>query len=91
MREAIQDDRLIVRSSALNEDTNESSQAGKFESVGDVCGEKAFFEAVHTVVSSFDDTNPDNQILVQPMLQSVKNMWCCIYDGSEYNGKLLCD
>ena len=72
VREAIQDDRLIVRSSALNEDTNESSQAGKFESVGDVCGEKAFFEAVHTVVSSFDDTNPDNQILVQPMLQSVK-------------------
>lgn len=33
---------------------------------------KSFFEAVHTVVSSFDDTNPDNQILVQPMLQSVK-------------------
>lgn len=61
----------IVRSSALNEDTLESSQAGRFESVGNVHGREAFYEAVESVISSFEDDNPDNQILVQPMLQKV--------------------
>lgn len=63
---------VIVRSSAINEDTKESSQAGKFESVTDVYGEKAFHEAVNTVIASFDDDNEDNQVLVQPMLDNVK-------------------
>ncbi len=63
---------VIVRSSAINEDTKESSQAGKFESVANVCGEKAFNEAVNIVMASFDDDNEDNQILVQPMLNNVK-------------------
>lgn len=72
VQSVIPDNRLIIRSSALNEDTTVSSQAGKYESVGDVSGEEAFFDAVHTVISSFDDENPDNQILVQPMLNNVK-------------------
>lgn len=63
---------VIVRSSAINEDTKESSQAGKFESVADVRGEKAFHEAVNTVIASFDDDNENNQVLVQPMLDNVK-------------------
>lgn len=65
-------EKWIVRSSALNEDTEASSQAGKFESVGDVSGQESFFSAVNTVIASFDDGNPDNQILVQPMLKNVK-------------------
>lgn len=36
-------EKWIVRSSALNEDTEASSQAGKFESVGDVSGQESFF------------------------------------------------
>ena len=63
---------VIVRSSAINEDTQESSQAGKFESVGHVKGRQAFEDAVNTVIASFDDDNEANQVLVQPMLQNVK-------------------
>ncbi len=62
---------LIVRSSALNEDTASESQAGKFESVGDVTGYENFVQAVNRVIESFDDNNMDNQILVQPMLKNV--------------------
>jgi len=37
---------VIVRSSALNEDTQTQSQAGKYVSIADVSGEKAFQAAV---------------------------------------------
>ncbi len=63
---------FIVRSSALNEDTANSSQAGKFESVADVSGKEKFFQVVDTVINSFDNRNLGNQILVQPMLKDVK-------------------
>ncbi len=63
---------VIVRSSAINEDTQESSQAGRFESIGHVQGRQAFIDAVNAVIASFDDDNEANQILVQPMLQDVK-------------------
>lgn len=68
---AIQADEWIVRSSAICEDTAESSQAGRFESVGDVRGREAFYDAVQSVIGSFGDDNPDNQVLVQPMLHNV--------------------
>ncbi len=63
---------FIVRSSALNEDTIDASQAGKFESVGHISGKENFFNAVNKVINSFDDNNPGNQVLVQPMLKNVK-------------------
>lgn len=63
---------FIVRSSALNEDTADASQAGKFESVGHISGKENFFNAVGRVIDSFDDNNPGNQVLVQPMLKDVK-------------------
>lgn len=69
---AMKSDEWIVRSSALNEDTAESSQAGKFDSVGHVHGKTEFGHAVEQVISSFGDDNPDNQVLVQPMLRDVK-------------------
>lgn len=62
---------FIVRSSALNEDTTESSQAGKFESIKNVQNELEFLRAVDTVITSFDNDDNDNQILVQPMLTDV--------------------
>ena len=65
-------DELIVRSSALNEDTVESSQAGRFESIAHVSGKEDLFCAVNTVIASFDDDNSQNQVLVQPMLEDVK-------------------
>lgn len=65
-------DEWIVRSSAINEDTAENSQAGKFESIGHVSGKGGFFDAVDMVIASFDDDSLDNQVLVQPMLKDVK-------------------
>lgn len=63
---------VIVRSSSLKEDTGTGSLAGKYESVAEVSGKEAFQKAVDTVLRSYDDENPANQILVQPMLSDVK-------------------
>lgn len=64
-------EKVIVRSSSLAEDTSSSSQAGKYESVANVSGAEEFRKAVETVISSYDDNNPADQILVQPMLSDV--------------------
>lgn len=65
-------EKVIVRSSSLAEDTSEHSQAGKYESIADVSGEEEFVHAVETVIASYDDTNEANQVLVQPMLSNVR-------------------
>ncbi len=49
--------RVIVRSSSLAEDTDQNSQAGKYESIANVCGEKEFRKAVEVVIASYDDNN----------------------------------
>lgn len=64
-------DKLIVRSSALNEDTSSGSQAGKYESVGNISNETEFAVAVERVINSYDEVNDLNQVLVQPMLENV--------------------
>lgn len=63
--------KVIVRSSSLAEDTSNSSQAGKYESVANVSGTAEFRKAVDTVIGSYDDANLMNQVLVQPMLVDV--------------------
>lgn len=64
---------VIVRSSALSEDGFEESNAGRFESVLDVPSgdDVALNEAIETVVDSYADDDPDNQVLVQPMIADV--------------------
>ena len=62
--------KLIVRSSALNEDRLECSNAGKFLSVGDVEGEAAILHAVEQVAEAMGP-DPDNQIFIQPFLTHV--------------------
>lgn len=64
---------LVVRSSALDEDTVTQSQAGKYDSILNVCGEMAFREAVENVIDSFDHKLGKHQILVQPMLKNIKS------------------
>lgn len=64
-------EKVIVRSSSLAEDTSWHSQAGKYESIANVSGEAAFWEAVKAVIESYDDNNEANQVLVQPMLSDV--------------------
>lgn len=68
------DEGLIVRSSALDEDSEQTSQAGKYLSVGGVRNEEMFREAVTEVIDSYGKRNPENQVLVQPEFQNAR---CC--------------
>ncbi|REL38634.1 hypothetical protein DYD21_01410 [Rhodohalobacter sp. SW132] len=70
---------LIVRSSSLEEDSWDSSQAGAFLSVAGVsAGEpKMLDSAVEEVISGFRSNgsgtyNPENQVLVQPFITDVE-------------------
>lgn len=62
---------LIVRSSAINEDTKSESMAGKFTSILDIKGEQEIEEAINQVILSYSDYDEENQVLIQPMLQDV--------------------
>ena len=64
--------RVIVRSSAQAEDRAARSQAGKYDSVLGVTGRVELADAINRVIESFAaDESDDNQIFVQPMLDSV--------------------
>ncbi|HEV2675054.1 MAG TPA: adenylyl-sulfate kinase [Aliidongia sp.] len=64
---------LIVRSSARDEDGVAGSQAGRYDSVLGVAGTTvALTRAIDQVIASFTDGGrPDDQVFVQPMLDSV--------------------
>lgn len=62
---------LIIRSSAINEDTDTESQAGKYTSVLHIKGKENFVQAVNQVILSYGTVNLQDQILVQPMLEQV--------------------
>ncbi len=62
---------LIIRSSARNEDGTAASQAGKYQSIGNVCGDAEIDTAIERVIASFHPMCPDDQVFVQPMLTSV--------------------
>lgn len=64
--------KLIVRSSAVSEDTYEGSQAGRFQSIGGVKNEQEFLKAVDAVIASYENASEKDQVLVQPMLEAVK-------------------
>lgn len=59
---------LIVRSSAVGEDSTSDSRAGKYRSVPGVEGQAMLEWAIDTVAKSYDRTHDDDQILVQPEL-----------------------
>ncbi|MFF7390297.1 PEP/pyruvate-binding domain-containing protein [Streptomyces scabiei] len=64
---------LVVRSSSPQEDTEESSLAGRFDSVLDVRGWEEFRAAVRTVLGSArgpDGASTPMAVLVQPMLRA---------------------
>lgn len=74
IQETLGKDRLIMRSSALSEDGFLNSSAGVYTSILDVHGNSilAIQEAVETVINSYPDNDPNNEVLVQPMLSSVQ-------------------
>ena len=65
--------KLIVRSSAIAEDGFNSSNAGAYVSVLDIDAtvKEAVFDSITSVIESYVDRNPDNQVLVQPMIENV--------------------
>jgi phosphohistidine swiveling domain-containing protein len=65
-------DALIVRSSAVNEDTETESMAGKYESALNVQGKDALMSAAERVIASFGaNPPPENELFIQPMLTDV--------------------
>jgi phosphohistidine swiveling domain-containing protein len=65
--------RLIVRSSALSEDGDSASQAGRFLSVADIQGEPAVVAAVERVIESYSDRPQEgDQVFLQQMLTGVR-------------------
>lgn len=62
---------LIVRSSCLNEDTDCSSQAGKYTSLLHVKNTtEALSHAISKVFESYGDAQNDDQVFIQPMLDT---------------------
>ena len=61
---------LVVRSSALSEDGFSCSNAGAYESVLNVNGgcAESLRGSIERVILSYPESNPENQVLVQPML-----------------------
>ncbi len=64
--------KLIIRSSAVCEDSLNNSFAGKFDSILGVFGEIEIQNAVEKVIASFDESDSANQIFIQEMLCNVK-------------------
>lgn len=83
IRKDIVSDLLVVRSSALNEDTHNSSMAGNYESILKVNknDDIELFNAIKKVIESYkkdnQEQNIENQILVQPYLENVQMSGVC--------------
>ena len=63
---------LIVRSSAIDEDGDSISNAGKYLSVLKVKGKKNIYKAIKEVIKSFGSKSNKNEIFVQPYLKNSK-------------------
>ena len=61
----------IVRSSAIGEDSETTSMAGAYLSVANVQSRNDLHEAVEAVFASYGSCAPDDEVLIQPMLERV--------------------
>ena len=66
--------KIIVRSSAKNEDGQAKSNAGAYDSVLNVplADEFAITKAIELVIDSYSSSDDENEVFVQPMLENVK-------------------
>ncbi len=65
-----EENRLIVRSSCLREDGAHASNAGAYLSVANLTLDQVP-EAIDRVISSYGDGDPNDEVLIQPMLSNV--------------------
>jgi glutamine kinase len=63
--------RVVVRSSARSEDSFASANAGAYSSVLDVEIDNGLEKAILHVIDSYHDPEPEDQVLVQPMVSDV--------------------
>jgi len=63
--------KLVVRSSALSEDAFTHSNAGAYTSLLNVMPNSDARDAIEEVIDSYSDCQPDDQVLVQPMVSDV--------------------
>ncbi|MGI5239070.1 PEP-utilizing enzyme [Dactylosporangium sp. CA-139066] len=63
--------RMVVRSSAILEDSFAGSQAGRFHTELGVHGREALMAAVERVLASYGEPSPEDQVLIQPELTEV--------------------
>lgn len=66
--------KIVVRSSTLTEDSWSTARAGAFLSLLDVPGNdhRRIADAVERVIASYSNERPDNQVLVQDMVQDAR-------------------
>jgi len=62
---------LVVRSSARSEDGFSNSNAGAYTSLLNVDAQSGLEDAISTVIASYENACPEDQVLIQPMLESV--------------------
>lgn len=64
--------KVVIRSSAINEDTNMNSQAGKFLSLLNVSGIDNIYNGIESVIDSMSiESNNENQVFIQPHLEDI--------------------
>ena len=63
---------VIIRSSAINEDQDNKSNAGAFLSCKNILGQKNIDTAIREVIKSFKDKNKKNEIFIHPFLNNLK-------------------
>ncbi len=64
--------KVVIRSSAVNEDTNMNSQAGKFLSLLNVSGIDNIYNGIESVIDSMSiESNDENQVFIQPHLEDI--------------------
>jgi phosphoenolpyruvate synthase/pyruvate phosphate dikinase len=68
---SVETKKLIIRSSAKEEDSSNSSMAGKFLSLDNVELRKVC-ESIDKVFSSYGSPGPEDQVLIQPMLEGIQ-------------------
>ena len=71
--------KIAVRSSSFNEDTKYTSNAGKYKSFLNVSTKNLFKveSCIFDVLSSYNNNNINNQILIQNMVEDVKISGVC--------------
>ena len=63
---------LIVRSSAVEEDKVDSTNAGKYLSIPNVTGMENIEKSINKVFDSYDSKHSSNQVFIQPLLTDIK-------------------